>query len=466
MGYRHLQTIGLRATIANTKIVSVLVGEGYVQKRVSDLQVGDALVIQSENVRRSLREIEPYLEMSTRYRASIDHLFVNNCAGMRVPRFRIHLLESVLESSNERKAEIYREGGDISPQEYSRFSRQISSHVSVCPQAVRYWMKGVALSPKNWEEFHDLGALNPVFLEWAQSHNTGQGYHSAWRIYTGLRNSLMTALANKNGEGKEQRTRTEGFFAEEIQQIQERFFKEISTTLAVSRILRIDESENEPRTETRDIPTEPIKGVTYQRMNDLRNDFIVLERILWDTLGNYFTTTASNSIDAQQKQIRGFGCLVHLSRFETRHPWRAENNHSRTLEHDLFNGTIDTENQYLQGTTATIVDTVNMLRSALPERYFLVASQKSEIDKIRREVEHTKDRKTKRSLNANMGKLAEKIQRNWQYLIKEYDLFPIMQTSSSFGRNENAFEEEKERVCKKYRIPAMHPKKIFSFATN
>lgn len=235
--------------------VYVVLGNGYVRKRVEDVQPGDLIVVRNEGVCKTLEEIVPILEESARYLAAKYVLHETNRQGRFVPRLRTLLLRGLSAGDNRPDLEariLLDDARDFSPQDYSTFRERVSSLVNASPAAIDNWLHGETLAPRDWANFSRLAEINPEFTAIHASYDQPTGFHASYELYIGARRTVTSYLARRDehtprerDEPRERAPGVRGRFTPEIELVVGRFLGEIDREHDLGRVTYIKRAHRE-----------------------------------------------------------------------------------------------------------------------------------------------------------------------------------------------------------------------------
>ncbi|MBT3407005.1 hypothetical protein HN419_07675 [Candidatus Woesearchaeota archaeon] len=402
----------------------VRIGEKHIRKRAKDLQEGDLVVIDNESIDRTLEDIIPTLEKSTRYQVARQDLFEKNGAGLWIPKLRTLLLRGLTDSSMPRLEErILKDGGlDFELGDYRAFqSRIVDTSVDVSEDQTREWLKGGTIAPRNWGNFSKLVTINPEFQVIFDSQDEPTGFHHSYMIYTGIHRTIMQYIAIRTGDSSgasrsSARMPNFGVYSDEIELVVKQFLQEVDDTRSASRVTNIrrlsrHERERAEGKGTRPDPrlkkgicTAEIEELELADVNQVRDEYRLLKLALYDIINKYCFKRQQNR---RPKSVGARAIAEIVSAPYTCNMLLAHNmSERRTYESDLEEitrgylsrqsdkqksikqivldaeilhdefmrdlglGVVDEISGLAPNTTAMLVDVINQYGSALPASYF------------------------------------------------------------------------------------------------
>ncbi len=466
-----LETLLLNDSANPESWIDVIIGDSKVRKKVKDLNEGDSVGVYNEGIEKSLGEIDSALEeLSLRYRLAKYSLHTKNNQDVLIKNFRILLLKGLADPTTEfLEQKIMLESGfDFSREEYSSFESRILSVVhNVKEGAVRKWLSGETLSPKDWKNFERLSSINPEFKLIYDSLNEEFGYFSNWQVYVGLRTTIRSYLAKRheksreikkeNQESSDSEFKESGKYKAEIELILKRYINEIDHNVSSASITKIRAPENVRDYEHSDTGINLKRGLFLGQtdrpcldMTKVREINYILSHALYDGLNRYvLRKIESDQIPKDLEilfsafQMHLFKKTIKISSFESSFFEQiiesAEINekqrfvldksldilHSAFIE-DLKNGRIEMMFDLKPNTFLNLIDIINVYRSAMPRSYYdlqiLNTAKKIKELEIIYNQEMQSNRKIIRPLISELKKMDDKIKSKKDYLRTNYSL--------------------------------------------
>lgn len=481
-----LETVLMNSFIGEDSWVYVKVVDGYVRKKGRDLQVGDLVVVNNEGIHKELKDVEPALEQSMRYRVAKRTLHETNRNGQDIKRFRILLLNGLVDpTTSNLEQRIMLEGDDFSTSDYFSFKDRAMPYVfGVEENAVREWLKGNTLAPRDWRNFARLAPINKEFEAIDKSFGQSSGYYAAYQLFTGLRRTIMAYIAKRTGVIKESATDTDtpdyahvsGKYAKEIELVVGHFMQEVDRTKSATRITRIKPVEiTKEEGKAREKPDPNLKrgvfvgelNLSLMDMNQIRQELYILDNALYDALNTYSLhklmteepITSETVFLLPTLSIYLFTRLINPSSIENR---IFENNLEAMLKYgsnrsavtkkldnyysmflrELQEGQVDGVLSVEDNTTAHLVDLVNRYRSAMPRAYFERRILDVDIKLSTAElVQQREPRNVRREKERGRERLIQRFRSIEKYLLDTYSLRPNPKNFFLSYLNDNTVHE-------------------------
>ena len=196
-------TTSMNSFLGSETRVPVLLGKSYTVKLARDLHPGDILVGRDEFIDKTLEDVEPILDQDQRYHRARLSVHEVNRNGDSIPRLRTLLLRGLVNHDATLESTILKEeGDDFGLDQYHSFAEQVHSAVQgVQEEAVLDWLRGETLAPRDWANLDRLRAINPEFATLYASAGQPGGFQEAYELYTGVRRTVMSHLAQRRGDG-------------------------------------------------------------------------------------------------------------------------------------------------------------------------------------------------------------------------------------------------------------------------
>lgn len=282
--YYEVETTGGRSLLLpGSRVFSHLSGKNYLRKSIADVNPGEKVIFLNEHIDRELKEVEPFLGQSPRYKAAEEALFRRNSHGEKIPVFRVELIrglnglvEGINYSPENLEARIMREGADFSQEEYWRMRSyvqnglaEIAAEEADVPErkqkAITEWLTGETVAPSDWNIFYALAlitgnkAFGDIFAP-PQQRPTSPTFQDHYRLYNVVRSGIMNWLARKKSgpsaeginyeapSGEEQAGMKPAAVAKEngkihltleMRIVMGEFFEEVTPDWSIARVLSI-----------------------------------------------------------------------------------------------------------------------------------------------------------------------------------------------------------------------------------
>lgn len=466
-----IETTVLNSFLGEESDVYVKIGNHFVRKKGRDLQEGDKIVVKTESIDKKPEEVYTVLDQhSVRYRVAKNSLFENNNQERAIPRLRTLLWRGMADPKTQNlEAKILLENNDFAQGEYRDVAEVLSDVVSVTRGTVRTWLEGEVIAPEDWENFNALSSIGEnegnEFAAIYNSKDQDLGFHAAYRLYVGLRSTIMSYLAKRTGEERDhsqghaghKNASQKGKFTPEIEAVVRMFIDEIDHQYVAARVMKIKTvergSENGSEKEQPDpnlskgiVTTKPTNGIALP-MQSIRDIHYVLETAFMDVLNKYMNMSIFNPKNFEEYcSVDNFRLylLAHLLQIDrtmhdaytiaTQHNMRTRRQQKEQIEQqlkekyyhfmeDLGAGKVDELCRVKAGTIAALIDTINQYSSALPQSYYEMRSLiiKMNIAYQRSRYPET-ERKEKREAKREEEQLRRRVNALDTYLIREYNM--------------------------------------------
>tara|TARA_Y100000310_G_C20680539_1_gene815679 strand:+ start:1249 stop:2946 length:1698 start_codon:yes stop_codon:yes gene_type:complete len=307
------------------------VGEGFLEKQIIDVNIGESILYQKEYVAKSLNEVEPYLRMSERYNLAEEMLHESSSFGGRIPKLRAKLIEGAAQRGliNEENLEnkIFLNQGDISSESYRIIREEVMNHLQemsmqISDSAVDSWIRGRVVSPREWSMYRALSNINPEFIEFNELNKSRESYFFNYKLYTVIRQGIMRWLSNPRHappvNSHEPGDSLDISLDQEIGLVFNHFAREIDNKYLVAQVLEMQrlpensrlfkKSKKEPRLR---------KGVVTGYVPEIRDmkkdvgEIITKERILENAFNEIIEKTSGD-------RIRGYIDSISTERIKTK----------------------------------------------------------------------------------------------------------------------------------------------------
>jgi len=481
-----LETVLMNSFVGEDSWVYVKVGDSYIRKKGRDLQVGDLVVVNNEGIHKELKDVEPALERSMRYLVAKRTLHEANRNGQDIKKFRILLLRGLADpSTSNLEQRIMLEGDDFSTADYPSFNDRAMQYVfGVEENAVREWLKGNTLAPRDWRNFARLAPINKEFEAINQSFGQTTGYYAAYQLFTGLRRTIMAYIAKRTGVINESDTGTEtpdyphvsGKYAKEIELVVGHFMQEVDRTRSATRITRIKPVEiTKEEGKSREKPDPNLKRGVFvgeldlplMDMNQIRQELYILDNALYDSLNNYslhklmreepitpetvfllptlsiylFTRLVTSSSVDKRVFENNLEAMLKYGKSRSAVIQRLNDYHSMFLR-EIQEGEIDRVLGVEDNTIAHLVDLVNQYRSAMPRAYFERRILDVDIKLATAElVQQREPRNVRREKEREGERLIQRFRAIEKYLLDTYSLRPNPKNFFLSYLNDNTVHE-------------------------
>ncbi len=478
-----IETTVLNSFLGEDSDVYVKIDNHFVRKKGRDLQEGDKIVVKIENIDKNPEEVYTVLDKhSVRYRLAKDILFENNSEERAIPKLRTLLWRSMADPRTQNlEAKVLLKNDDFTQGEYRDVADVLRDVVSVTRGTVQTWLAGEVIAPETWENFNALSSIGGdegkefAAIYHSKDHNTG--FHAAYKLYVGLRSTIMSYLAKRTGEERDNSKRNrnmelrnasqKGKYTPEIEAVVRMFIDEIDHNYVAARVMKIktvekgskttDEKESpDPNLSKGIVATKPTKGIALP-MQLIRDTHYLLETALIDILTTYADKSIFDIQNLEEYVVFSNARLYQLTQLlpvdrtmhdgytilvETiRNDARTRGSHKEQIEQqlkeieqqpkeryhqfmkDLGTGKVDELCHVKAGTIAELIDTINQYSSALPQRYYEMRSLMIKMNLASLRISDPKSgRKEKREAKREEEQYEQKINAIDKYLIREYNL--------------------------------------------
>lgn len=284
---------------AGTKLFVNISGNSYGQKPVQELCGGEMVLIDVKYINKSLEQILPCLEKSSRYRFARDGLFSEH-NGKYVGRFRQDLIRGVVSSGRARVADL--EGvlnGDVelSREEKREIIYAVRNAVpETSEEQTRDWLCGDSVWPRPKSLLNALSEINPVFSSYLDPQS---GIEDAYDLYTVVRQKVRWRLehikkkgaiavknGNNNSNGISTRPEFDIVLSQILQEVDEKYA--LVRVIDVSKVKYVEETPEIRTLEAGDAARPDVPDMKVLSVVEASNDSIVLGGVLDCLVTNYY----------------------------------------------------------------------------------------------------------------------------------------------------------------------------------
>lgn len=325
-------TAGANLATPNQKLLKKHKGK-YVERRAGDIAEGDWLRWKKEFIQKKLDEVDAHFSLDNKkYVEARAVLMEPNSARVWVPKLRIHLLSGI--PGVDMRQVLFESGRDITPEAHrgaanraheavETYSAQ-NSIIPVCWDAVSNWVGGNVIAPMNKNFLEALGTFSPELLAIYEDFCKDGPFAQAYRYYTGLRQTAMSAIADiasgkkrtasedEPGDSKGSGKRS-GVFSKELAGLVKAFGDEIESRYIDVEVLGNERLKLSPGKKSSKKKTE---GHLFRGLVSAGSGGA--EGLEVDKLDNYSRGEifGLNSVDALEGPER---CIEHAKRFALEH---------------------------------------------------------------------------------------------------------------------------------------------------
>jgi hypothetical protein len=190
-----IKVAGKVCVVGNSSIVNVRVGKSYVPMPASELKVGYEVLYLHESIDVRLQAVDRILtDQIPKYSEGKDHLHIRRGDNL-FPKLQYYLWEGLANNGLIDRNPLFTDEDLSKYRDAAIDAIHGMDGIKVSKEAVRFWLQGDVLAPRDMTQFKSLGNVHPAYLDIFNSLDKEGGFKTHYDNYVIPRKIVMKHLA-------------------------------------------------------------------------------------------------------------------------------------------------------------------------------------------------------------------------------------------------------------------------------
>lgn len=417
-------TTGNSIVDSNSDVYVHVSGNRFVKKLAEDVNIGDQVLFRKEFVTTTIDDVDPVLDRSLRYRHAKQTMHEENKDGVLIPKQRTFLIRGLAKQGivggENLESKILKEAPDFINIQYDAMKEEVFNLIN--PEYIEgqketrnrkieqidNWLKGktVAIRDIDWHLYKNLHNLNSDFKKFNDSDNSKSSYWSDYKFMNTVKRTIMRYLAkckpqDDASNNKPNKNKDKKDLSPEIKLVLDHFMQDIDEQYVAARVTNISyfsdkhlESRNKDKSRSKlsagvvtnktgsknveEIGMKELYGeykTLYFYFQDIFYSFVKSHfeekgypKDKWLRIANYMGINIFSIFDEQGKfNEGGFQLVKDLSLTPLQKETIQEQEKLiEPIRESLFDGKLDKELNWSNGTYLKLYESVFKLKKATP----------------------------------------------------------------------------------------------------